>query len=103
MALVAKQTGGSNTGGGGGGGKTDGKGEGEKGEAAPSPPAPTRAHPEDEGSLRRWEELLKAVDVNGGRWRSDVLGVGFHGECKKWSFFFFFFGGGGVLRRCCHV
>ena len=48
--------------------------EPDKDEAKPQP------HPGDEGSLRRWEELLRSVDVNGGRWRSDVLGGGFVGE-----------------------
>ena len=32
-------------------------------------------HPGDEGSLRRWEELLKSADAYGGRWRSDVVGA----------------------------
>lgn len=36
---------------------------------------PEATHPGDEGSLRRWEELLRSADVNGGRWRSDVVGV----------------------------
>lgn len=36
-------------------------------------------HPGDEGSLRRWEELLRSVDVTGGRWRPDVVGGGIAG------------------------
>lgn len=42
-------------------------------------------HPGDQGSLRRWEELLRSVDVNGGRWRSDMVGMvggGFLGGCS---------------------
>lgn len=36
-------------------------------------------HPEDGDSLRRWLEMLGSVDVNGGRWRSDVVDGGFLG------------------------
>ncbi|CAM9582652.1 unnamed protein product [Ectocarpus sp. 8 AP-2014] len=39
--------------------------EGERDEASP--------HPGDEGSLRRWEELLRSAHVNGGRWRPGVI------------------------------
>lgn len=69
VALVAKQSGGGNA-----GAETEAEPKREKGEALP--------HPGDEGSLRRWEKLLKSVDVNGGRWRSDVLSGGFHGGCS---------------------
>lgn len=67
VALVAKQSGESSA-----GAETDAESKRQKGEGPP--------HPEDEGSLRRWEELLKSVDINGGRWRSDVLGGNFCGE-----------------------
>lgn len=57
-------------------GKDKGKGR-EKGKAVSLP------HPGDEGSLRRWEELLRSVDVNGGRWRSDVVGGGSAGGSSE--------------------
>lgn len=31
------------------------------------------AHPEDEGSLSRWEELLRTTDGSGGRWQSGLV------------------------------
>ncbi len=49
------------------------------GAEAPPPPHP-HPHPGDEGSLRRWEEILRSVDVSGGRWRPDMDSGGFDGE-----------------------
>lgn len=72
VALVAKRQSS-------GGSKDDAKGagvehEGERDEASP--------HPGDEGSLRRWEELLRSAHVNGGRWRPGVIDGGVaSGEC----------------------
>ena len=39
-------------------------------------------HPGDEGSLRRWEEVLRSADVNGGRWRSDLVGADSTGRLR---------------------
>ncbi|CAN0554291.1 unnamed protein product [Ectocarpus sp. 12 AP-2014] len=61
--LVSKQqSGGDSKGGAKGGGAEH---EGERDEVSP--------HPGDEGSLRRWEELLRSAHVNGGRWRPGVI------------------------------
>lgn len=43
-------------------------------------------HQGDEGSLRRWEELLRSAHVNGGRWRPGVIDGGVtNGECDGWG------------------
>lgn len=68
--FVTKQAGGAKAGPGASPAEPD-KGKDEDKEKAEAPP-----HPEDEGSLRRWEELLRSVDVNGGRLRSDYNVVG---------------------------
>ena len=86
VALVAKQKVAGGKAGPGGKAKPGGKaGPGAK--ACPAKPdevidtdkAEAHPHPEDEDSLRRWEELLRSVDVNGGRWRSDVVDGGSFG------------------------
>ncbi|CAM9335501.1 unnamed protein product, partial [Scytosiphon promiscuus] len=82
-ALVARQQSEGGEGGKKDAGKSEAEHEDEKGEArSPERKASSEqsaqsaqsAHPGDEESLRRWEELLRSVDVSGGRWRSDVGG-----------------------------
>lgn len=84
--LVAKQQSGGDSKAGAKGG--DAEHEGERDEASP--------HPGDEGSLRRWEELLRSSHVNGGRWRPGVIEGGVtNGECCGLSL-----GSAAVCRPC---